>query len=472
MRTASSGPMLLLAVVIFTCGAARAGTVVTADRTRWPNVVLVTIDTARADHLSVYGYGRPTTPELERLARDGVVFEAAYTATPTTGPAHATLFTSTYPARHGVLKNGYVLDPVHTTLAEVLGSAGYRTAAVPSSFVLTKRFGLAQGFEHYDDDFTGAHASLHPEKWEGMAVGAEFDRRASETTDRAVAWLDSLGGARERPFFLWVHYFDPHHPYDPPDGYRRQVKGETPPPDRVKGLAEADAAQLRKDILAYDAEIRYADEQIGRLLRHVDATAGREATLVIVTTDHGEGLLQHGWMQHGVDLYEELVRVALIVRWPGRLRAGVRVPGPVALVDVMPTLLALLELPPNGLTPQGGDVSSALRGTATLPADRPLFFHRRLYEKPERRGHDTRHPMFGIRRGRWKYVESGPTLELYDLEADPGETRNVRDGERETADRLAAELAEWRKRTAPVEAGRQSISDSDRERLRALGYVD
>jgi arylsulfatase A-like enzyme len=439
------------------------------DHTRRPNVLLVTIDTMRADHSSSYGYQRLTTPEIDRLAREGVLFENAYTATPTTGPAHATLFTSTYPLGHGVLKNGYVLGEEHTTLAEVLNHAGYQTAALPSSFVLTRRFGFAQGFDHFDDDFSDADASVSAKTWQGIPVEGKFDRRASETTERAITWLEQRG--KERPFFLWVHYFDPHAPYDPPDGYRQQIvkrAAENDPADK----ASNEEKRLAEKILDYDAEIRFADEQVGRLVQHLDRTLGREKTIIVITTDHGEGLMQHGWMTHGLDLYEELVRVVLIIRWPGHVPTGGRLAGAVALIDITPTLLALLDLAPGDLIAEGIDLSPAALERGPVPADRPLYFQRRPYGKAARTRHETELPMFGIRRGTWKYIEAGPLAQLFELGADPGETNNLKDQRRDRATSMALELKRWRDQSADQSVPPQTISDKDRARLRALGYVD
>jgi arylsulfatase A-like enzyme len=462
---------VVLALLVAMVATGREAATATSDAVRptaadagAPNVLVVTLDTTRADHCSSYGYARPTTPVLDRLAREGVLFEAAYTATPTTAPSHASLFTSTYPLRHGVVKNGYRLAPEYTTLAEVLHGAGYRTAAVTSSFVVTARFGLDQGFAHYDDVDTIDPAEP-PRRWKAYSEKGKAERLASETTDRALAWL--RGATSAQPFFLWVHYFDAHHPYDPPAGFREQV-------DRpVRAPAEA-RDELRETILAYDGEIRFADEQLGRLIAHLDTvdSGGGRGTIVVVTTDHGEGLHQHGWESHGMQLYEEVVRVALVVRWPGRIGAGRRLREPVALIDIAPTVLSLVGAPRDGLAAEGTDLSGALLRGDSLVADRPLYYQRRLYRTPTHRGADTREPMFAIRRGPWKLVATGPEVELFDLESDPGETRSLHHQEPARAAALAAELERWRSRYADPGSGRQVISDEDRRRLRALGYIE
>jgi arylsulfatase A-like enzyme len=431
-----------------------------------PSVLLVTIDTARADHFSSYGYERPTTPFIDGLAREGILFEAAYTPTPTTAPAHASLFTASYPSEHGVLKNGHVLAAGRPTLAAVLQNAGYRTAAIVSSYVLARHFGLGQGFAYYDDDFTTAKSSVVVEEWEDSTDIGHFDRRADETTDRAIAWLRA--NARAAPFFLWVHYFDPHHPYDPPAAQRLVLEAALPEPGAP--ATPGDAAEARERTLAYDAEIRFVDDQVARLVGYLDDTLGRARTLVIVATDHGEGLMQRGWMAHGVHLHEELVRAALIMRWPPHLPSGRRVAAPVGLIDIAPTVLALLEL-----EPMSGPAGTALQGQRAdgdVPPDRPLFFQRRPYATPEYRGWNVRDPMFGLRRGRWKYIETDGVGELFDLSADSGETRNVRAEHAAAADALAAELRAWRERIDGHTHSPQQISPEDAARLRALGYVE
>ena len=229
-----------------------------------PNIVLITIDTLRADHCSAYGYAFDTTPRLEQLAREGARVETAYVPMPSTGPAHASLFTSRYPLAHQVLKNGHVLANEYPVLAEVLGGAGYRTAAFVSSFVLDDRFGYGQGFDSYDDDFRGADSSYQDmQLWEGIEVPGEFDRRAHETTDRAISWLRENG--RRGGFFLWVHYMDPHEPYDPPEPWR--TKYVEPAMGR---------RNLRRAVALYDAEIAFTDREAGTPPRRAgrDQSAG------------------------------------------------------------------------------------------------------------------------------------------------------------------------------------------------------
>jgi arylsulfatase A-like enzyme len=422
-----------------------------------PNVLLVTLDTQRADHSSCYGYPRPTTPRLDALAAEGARFDAAYTPTPTTAPAHATLFTARYPFSHGLVKNGQRLPETETTLAERLRDAGYLTAAVVSAYPLARRFGCDQGFAHYDDEFLPAEGSIHVPEWEGQVVASPgFDRRAPATTARAVRWLSAA--PRDRPFFLWVHYYDPHEPYDAPARYP-ELDGQDPD------------GPLARLIAAYDAEIRFTDDHVGRLVDAQDRTHGRANTLVVIASDHGEGLMQHGWMGHGVNLYEELVRAILVFRWPGRIPSGRRVAEPVGLIDVASTVLALLGIP--GPAGEGVDMTSAL-GAAPAPlAERALYFQRRRYDGS---GRDVpaRGPMLAVRAGRWKLVEAPRqgVQELFDLVTDPAETRNLYATHAAEATRLTALLQDWQARTAPSDHGAGTNAPEVEQRLRALGYVD
>jgi arylsulfatase A-like enzyme len=426
------------------------------------NLLLVTLDTTRADHASAYGYARDTTPVLRGIAASGTRFESAYAPTATTAPSHATLFTSLYPLAHGIVRNGLELRDSESTLAEILGERGYATAAFVSSFVLDARFGFAQGFELYDDDFEAGAASFPARhEWEEHEIPGGFDRPADATTRRAVAWLES-GRDTSRPFFLFVHYFDPHAPMSPPEPYGARF-----------APAEG-ASRLELRIGRYDGEIAFADEQIGVLLAALDRAGLAERTLVAVTADHGEGLLQHGQMAHGVHLYEEAVRVPLVLRWPGVVPAGRVVEAPVALVDLAPTLLELLGIAPAGREFQGESLVQALADGGPPAAERAVHFQRRHYDG-ERVGDEwVEGDLFGVRLGRWKYLESGDgrRRELYDLASDPGETANLAPERAEEASRLAERIESWKRASQRAGSAPRDLSASQREGLRALGYAE
>lgn len=419
------------------------------------NVLVVTIDTLRADHCSVQGYARATTPGLEKLARQGARVELAYAAMATTLPSHSTLFTSLYPIAHGVRKNGMPLGADVRTLAEMLGEAGYQTAAIVSSFVLHHKFGLSQGFDSYDDQIhIGAHAAVEGDQERAAAL----QQRADVTTDKAIRWLREARRP-ERPFFLFVHYYDPHTPYVPPEPFASRFVAE--------GGSELEAA-----IAAYDGEIAFADQELQRLLDELELAGLAGDTLVVVTSDHGEGLMQHGHLDHGVHIYEEAVRVPLLLRLPGRIDPGRVLGGPVALVDVTPTILGLVGVRATEEL-QGQSFEKALLEGATLDPRRAIFLHRRHYE-PGRVGEiPVAGEKFGVRVGPWKYIEGAQegTRELFNLEQDPGERINLYEPSRPEVLELQARLADWRAAYERQNVARPALSDQDRERLRSLGYV-
>jgi arylsulfatase A-like enzyme len=438
------------AVALAACG---------ADRPDRPNVVLITLDTTRSDHLSAYGYERPTSPVLERLAAEGALFELAYAPSATTGPSHATMFTSRYPASHRVLKNGVPLSDDALTLAEVLGARGYQTGAVVSSWVLKRRFGYAQGFEEYEQGFDPARASITTTPSEPGRAPRALDRRADATTDRALEWLEERRDP-ERPFLLFVHYFDPHEPYDPPPEPRRR-------------FARPHRGKADRLIDLYDAEIAFTDQQLGRLLDALRRLELEEDTLVIVAGDHGEGLGEHGHTLHGINIYEEAVRVPLVLRLPGRIEAGLRVSGPVELVDLLPTVLELLDLPPGGAE-QGRSLAGLLREGEAPDEQRPVFLERRHYKPQVLMGHEVAGVKLGLRHGRWKLIvgEEEGTRELYDLAADPDESRNLYEEQPETVARLTQMLETWRALVARESGGAAEFSEADRRQLEALGYTE
>lgn len=418
-----------------------------------PNLLLVTIDTLRADHCSAYGYARPTTPTLARLAAEGVLFEQAYAPIPVTGPSHTSLMTGLYPRATGVVANGHVLGASRPTLAELLRARGYATAAVVSAFPLDRRFGLARGFEHYQDRFLPGESSLPQARWEGQALDQPYDRRADATTRQALAWLG--GRPQGRPFFLWVHYFDPHTPYEAPADYRFPAPAEGSAASGDRALAAA-----------YDGEVRFADAELGRLVQELESRHLAEDTLVVVTSDHGEGLGQHGVAEHGSVVYEEATRVPLVFRWKGRLAAGLRWAGPVELLDVLPSVAELLGAGPLAAV-QGLSLAPVATGARrAVDAPRPVFLQREW----QGRGGE----LFGVRDRDHKYVERRNAArvlrrELYDLASDPGELRDVAAQQAQRAEQLARLLEAWRTRVA--RAPRQKVDPESVEGLRALGYV-
>ena len=273
------------------------------------NLLIVTLDTTRADRIGAYGYAGVQTPNLDRLAREGVLFEQAASSAPLTLPAHSSLFTSKFPPEHGVRDNGgFFLAPRETTLATVLKGHGYRTGAFVGAYVLDAKWGINQGFDTYFDDFDLS-------KYKAISLGA-IQRPGNEVIDHGLQWLDRIGAKPPGRFFAWMHLYDPHAPYEPPEPYRSMY------PDRP-----------------YIGEIAFADAQVGRVLSYLETHALLDRTIVVVMGDHGESLGDHGEATHGFFVYESVAHVPLIIRAPfSATLGGRRVADVVRSVDVMPTV--------------------------------------------------------------------------------------------------------------------------------------
>jgi arylsulfatase A-like enzyme/Tfp pilus assembly protein PilF len=410
------------------------------DRSPRPNLVLITLDTTRADHLGSYGYDRETSAALDGLAAAGVRFERSFSHVPITLPAHTSILSGTLPLHHGVRDNGrFVVPDDLDTLPELLKDEGYATGAFVSGFVLDSRFGLDQGFDVYDDAFTEEWSE---EKLRDARIYNQMvtDRPADQTTERALAWLHDQ--ARE-PYFLWVHYYDPHQRYAPPHPYD----------------------QLFHDNL-YDGEIAFMDSQIALLLEALKERQEWDRTAVVVTADHGEGLGQHDETTHAVLAYDSTLRVPLIIKTPAAidLAAGV-VDDNVSHVDLLPTMLELAGIaPPTGLPGQSLLPTMTGEGKARRPA---------YFESSLPRFSFGWEPLFGIRADGWKYIHA-PQPELYDLREDADEIYNLAASERDRKDALERLLFRTIEATKPLssDAPRQREMDADvRRRLAALGYV-
>jgi len=427
-----------------------------------PNLILISLDTTRADRLSAYGYSHDTTPNLRRLASEGARFERAYAPVPTTGPTHATLFTSLHPLRHGVLNNAEVLSAEHETLAELLAAQGYDTAAFVGSYILDAKFGFDQGFALYEAEFQEEGSTALARGVVGHTAKGGTDRRAERTTELAIDWLEK-GRDPERPFFLFVHYFDPHFPYGAPDDFLASQRAE-----------RAASGEEPWSPASYDGELLYVDAQIGSLLDRLDALGLGEQTLVVVTADHGESLGEHGHIGHGLHLYEEAVRVPLLLRFPGRIPEALVVEAPAATVDLVPTILELLDLRSPSAEHQGESLATALRAGGALDAERPVYLQRRRFRVRKVGATPVRGEKLGVVAGRWKYIEAPDedSRELYDLQADPAEGENLVDARPEKAAELSRLLSSWRGEQVGTPRAATEISDDDRERLRALGYAD
>lgn len=435
-----------------------------------PNVVLVVVDTLRADAVGAYG-GPLATPALDALAAEGVLFARAVAPAPETAPSHVTLFTGRAVQRHGVTRNGLPLPEDVPVLAEAFRDAGYDTAAFASSFILDARFGWSRGFRVYDATFPKEGETLRHRRgfWSRFEFEG-FDRRAAATSAAALGWL---ARARE-PFFLFVHYFDPHAPYAaeaewvaqvPRAWARREARARAGALKR--GYPRLPPGQLASILREYQAEVLAVDAAVGTLLAALEARGSGERTLVAVTADHGEGLGQHGTLDHAPNLYEEQLHVPLLLRLPGALPAGARVETPVGLVDLPPTLADLAGVAFEGPV-DGRSLAGALRA-GEEPGERPVIGRRRRYPKAFR-GH--RGTKFFVRSGRFKYIRASEDPdELYDLASDPGELHDLHGQRAEVAAELSALLDAHLAAHPPRDEAIEIPADV-REGLEALGYAE
>lgn len=399
-----------------------------------PNVVLITIDTLRPDRLGCYGYKAIQTPNIDQLATEGIRFKTVVAQAPLTLPSHCTLLTGTYPAYHGVRDNvGYKLADSKSTLAEMLKAERYQTAAFIGAYVLNSKFGLSQGFDFYDDQMEGSSTS-------GPVVNLNrVERRAAEVVSRAMSWVDSH---RQAPFFVWLHLYDPHDPYEPPPPFKTQYKSKP-----------------------YDGEIAYADRELGKFLGLLKQRALYENTVVIVTSDHGESFGEHQEWTHGFFIYDSTVLVPLIIK-PAQKEITPKVlVEQTSLVDVVPTILQMLELPrPAEL--QG-------RGMLGLMLGKQRDWPRQAYCETFYPAQFGWSPLAAVRRAEVKFIRA-PKPELYDLRGDPGEQSNRIQQQSALANELKASLAQMESTYSDRNAGQAaslSMSPRDLEKLRALGYV-
>jgi choline-sulfatase len=390
------------------------------------NVLLVTIDTLRADRVGAYGSLRGATPNLDRLAARAVVFEKAFTTAPLTLPAHASLLSGLWPFRHAARVNGSdVVGPDAPLLAQRLQQGGFATGAAVGSLVLRSGTGLSRGFDVYDDRFA-ENSGRAQREWNARRAG-------DEVVDRAAAWLDRVG---DRRFFLWVHLYDPHAPYAPPPPYRGRFAGQP-----------------------YDDAVAYADSCLGRLIGRLESNGLAADTLIAVAGDHGESLGEHGETTHGVFLYDATLHVPLLLALPGQTTPR-RIGTPVSLADVAPTLAEAAGLPP---APADGE------SLLPLLSGRPAASHRVYAESVYPAALLGWSPLFAVRSEGAKYVEA-PHPELYDLAADPAENRNVFSPSRADARALARELAAIRSARRATPAAPAGAPEA-LSRLTSLGYL-
>jgi arylsulfatase A-like enzyme len=434
-----------------------------------PNILLISIDTLRADHVRSYGYHRETTPSLDRLAAEGARFESVASPSSWTLPTHLTMLTALPPEAHGVVQStGVRLDASVLTLPELLWSAGYTTAGFVSGGYMDALYGYSQGFDLYDDYSSSYLCTGHYRSCEAGSV------LFARVRDHLAVWSD---GDRERPFFIFLHMFDVHNDYLPAAPYR-EMFGASPEVDLTVGMlldgifdsgAVTDAQ--RDHLLAmYDGEIRSTDDWIGRILGELEDHGVLDDTIVLVTSDHGEEFAEHDHWGHHHTLYDESLLVPLIMRFPKRIPGGRVISQQVSLADLAPTLLGLAEVEAPDNFGSGGPAARIARDLTPLISGSALE-----WEESPAFG-DLRGTLAYIRTRRWKLIrnEEDGALELYDLRADPRERENLATVQREIAAQLSSELTAWRSHWS--EGGRRhhplAQSDEHLDQLRALGYLE
>jgi arylsulfatase A-like enzyme/cytochrome c-type biogenesis protein CcmH/NrfG len=412
----------------------KAAAPIASGALRGANVLLITVDTLRADHVGAYGSTRGVTPTLDRFAAEGLRFANAYAHVPLTLPSHASLMTGSYPTRTGVHDSGtFRLSERSPSLATALKDAGYRTAAFVGAFVLDARFGLNRGFDVYDDRMLGSSADLEL-----------VQRSAEQVLAPALEWITAPGTAAPSPqspvpspWFVWIHLYDPHEPYAPPEPYRTRFAADP-----------------------YGGEIAYADAALGDFLARIRAAGALTNTLVVFASDHGESLGEHGERTHGLFAYDATLRVPLVMWAPSAIRTAV-FDEATRLVDVAPTVLDLL----------GAAALTNVDGRSVRPflgAERPFDDQGSYFEALNANLTRNWAPLTGLLRGRQKLIDL-PVPELYDLAADPGEQRNLYASQRDRARDLEGRLDAITKSASP---SAPSAIDADAQaRLRSLGYV-
>jgi arylsulfatase A-like enzyme len=436
------------------------------------HVIIVTFDTTSRDHLTIYGYERDTTPNLARLAERSVIFDNAVAASTNTAPSHGSILTGLYPQTHGIVRNRYRLADGVTTLAQILGAHGYTTAAFVGGYTLGgAHTGLDRGFGHYDDTMTRVD-----------------EREAEATVDTIIEWLEqrpSHGG----PLLLLFHMFDPHYPYAPPGRYVQPFldAGRVPSAGDLHDLYGVGGTpeQVAEYIKFYDAEIRYSDDHMGRLLQGLESHPCWDRTLVVVTADHGETLDERAWVfDHGARLYDEQTLIPMLIRFPGDQWAGRRIDAAVHHVDIAPTILDFLGLavPPSM---QGRSLVPILEGVDDFERHRPQFSLAR--SEPGRVDElgtalDPEGMISSIRSWPYKLIEypaesAGPAAEafayqLFKLDEDPAERNDLSTERGDVLARLKAELHAFKLETGAAEVGPLPELDAEtEERLRSLGYT-
>jgi len=434
------------------------------ERKNW-NVLLITVDALRADHLGCYGYGKDITPHIDKLAKGGALFQNAVSQGPFTAPSLPSLMTSTYGYVHGVRGFGDMLNPSLKTLAEILREEGYLTGAVCAIDFFLDILGLKRGFQ-----------------W----VSTGDDKRADWITEEAMGWIKEN---KNRRFFLWIHYFDPHQPYDPPPDIKREVRKEVSRPSSpllpvVKkdprdpdiygafgGISEKAVIEGRRDkefyLALYDGEVKFVDREIGRLIKFLKESGLLSQTFIILTADHGEAFGEHNlYFTHGHILYEEILHVPLILYGEGVIPEGKVITEVVGLIDILPTVLDFLGIKSRGRIEGKSLLPVVLKGKA-YPS---RIIYAELWEKEE----DGRR-LISVRKGDWKliYNVEKNTYQLYNLKEDPKEVRNLAGEEKKKFKELRKFINKYltRRKKYGYKGKEKELEEEIKEKLKGLGYL-
>ena len=474
--------IVVATAVVFSYHALRSG--------RWksPNVLLVTIDTLRADRLGCYGYGIETSPNIDELAQRGVRFADCTVQWPKTWPSMASLITGAYPKTTGMRIEHRVLPSSFCVLSKVFGQAGYRTGAVTANFTIGKTFGFDLGFDHFVESWQ--------DKWNEITGDAPFRNKpgkvkmftdATIVTNQALKWLRESN--RKKPFFLWLHYMEPHGPYVPPPAYKSYFTGKyKPEPAPLKKLPpyqrqkDPETGKTITDIgfyrAQYDREIRYLDDELARLLAEISKLCSDRNTVIVFTADHGESFGEHNYyLEHGRFSYQACAHVPLIIVKDGVLPEGKTIEEPVGLIDVSATMLELagIEVPASF---EGQSLVGLMHDEVNTTAPEYVFMES---------GFVIDRPQLTVRHGRWKLIHvtallnqvrmAGTEYELYDVNDDPSEVHNLADQHPELVARLSKVLHKWYT-TGPrygedgTKVDIESLDPKAVEMLRSLGYVE
>jgi arylsulfatase A-like enzyme/Tfp pilus assembly protein PilF len=402
-----------------------------------PNVILITIDTTRADRMGFLGSDRGLTPNLDALAQQSTIFARAYAQEPLTTPSHAAILTGTYPQFNHVQDLGTALDASLPYLPDTLHHHGYRTAAFVGAYILDPK-AAAKGFDRGFDTYDAGFRKRKPGEDRYQTV----ERRAGTVVDHALAWL---AHHPQGPYFLWLHFYDPHDPYDPPEPYKSKYPSAP-----------------------YDGEIAYSDAMVGKFISALKTRGLFNTSLIAVAADHGEAFGEHGEMRHGIFLYDETIHVPLLIKLPGLHPVSTRVESRVALADLAPTLLQVLGIPaPSSM--QGQALLKSKPGAAPAPAD--LGPDRAVYSESDYAHRAFQWSMLrSWRQGKYLYVQA-PKPELYDQSTDPQALKNLADSSHAVAETLDSQLDKFRQKTTSEHGTQAKLDPQQTESLRALGYL-